>query len=333
MTCKINLLFLPYHNTGGHFIDWSIQYVSGISKLDESIKLDVKNWHANHQSISAFGFEDTKNTIAQMCKDSCTDQKNIYVNPLSMQQTTLKLFNCNLNEASLQQKNSAIDYIDNNTRQLFKWCQQENFIPIIFDYCDSDIYSMFYNDRFAIDWKSNPVKSIDDNIDLFINDFFKDALMKFDGNIWDRREKIAVSYRFPTKIKNLQDYYNRSLPHLYYTTDDVWNNFPPVLLEICSILKIDVDQERFSHWMQIYQQWRNVHDPYFGRHLNRIVNAIINNEYMSLERFKLDIFKESIIQHILIKEYNLNLKNWQLEKFPRNTQDLHKLLETNFHKI
>ena len=45
----------------------------------------------------------------------------------------------------------------------------------------------------------------------------------------------------------------------------------------------------------------------------------------------MDLWQEAIVQHILIYKYNLNLKNWQLKKFPDNTQDLHKLLETNIH--
>jgi hypothetical protein len=54
---------------------------------------------------------------------------------------------------------------------------------------------------------------------------------------------------------------------------------------------------------------------------------------MSLERFNLDFYKEVIIQNALLYKQNLNLKNWQLEKFPANTQDLHKLLEPNIHQL
>ena len=36
---------------------------------------------------------------------------------------------------------------------------------------------------------------------------------------------------------------------------------------------------------------------------------------------------------MLIYKYGLNLKTWQLEKFPNNTKQLHELLEENIHPI
>jgi len=61
-----------------------------------------------------------------------------------------------------------------------------------------------------------------------------------------------------------------------------------------------------------------------------IVDAIVNNLYYEID---LTFDQEIIIQHCLIYQHGLNLKTWQLEKFPNNTQDLHKLLEPNIHSV
>ena len=62
--------------------------------------------------------------------------------------------------------------------------------------------------------------------------------------------------------------------------------------------------------------------------------AIVDNFYYDIGEYKLNIAQEAAIQHVMLYKYNLNFKIWQLEKFPNNTQDLHKLLEPNtFHKL
>jgi hypothetical protein len=69
----------------------------------------------------------------------------------------------------------------------------------------------------------------------------------------------------------------------------------------------------------------------FCWNIDNICESIVNNYYLDIGAYNLDFWQEAILQHILIYKYKLNLKNWQLEKFPTNTQALHKLLEPNIH--
>lgn len=71
----------------------------------------------------------------------------------------------------------------------------------------------------------------------------------------------------------------------------------------------------------------------FSRNFDNIIDAIVNNRFMSLSRYRLDLIKEALIQSALITKYNLNLMCYGLDKFPDNTQDLHSLLEPNTHII
>jgi hypothetical protein len=68
----------------------------------------------------------------------------------------------------------------------------------------------------------------------------------------------------------------------------------------------------------------------FCYNYKHIVDSVVNNWYYQID---LTFEQEVVIQHCLIYQHNLNLKTWELTKFPSNTQDLHKLLEPNIHPI
>ena len=335
MTCKINLLFLPYHNTGGHFIDWSIQYVCG--KIEhESDQFNKKNWH-HHASIITHGFDDTVEKICELKNNSKNKFENIYVNLIAFQNSLEKIYGpgITIENSTHQQRTAAINYSHDDFKELYHWAQNQKIVPVIFDYCEPDLLSIMYNNRHTTDLYQILRDSQKDVCEQYVDFFFKDSKEKFtDKQLWDQREMLALVYRFDIlKIPNLPETFVNSLPHLYYNTDDVWNNFAPVLQEICLVLGLEIDPGKFPIWCNIYKEWRNVHDSAFGRHLDRIIDAIVNNKFMALDRFNLNFFKEVIIQNQLILKHNLNLKTWNLEKFPNNTQDLYKLLEPNIHTI
>ena len=105
------------------------------------------------------------------------------------------------------------------------------------------------------------------------------------------------------------------------------------MLEILNFIGNNIDQSRWNSWMSVHNQWRQLHAQSFSRNFTEIINAIVNNQYMSLKRYDIDFYKEVLIQHTLIFQHNLNLKTWNLTKFPDNTQDIHALLEPNFHNL
>jgi hypothetical protein len=330
----INLLFIPYHNTGGHFIDWSLYFVTAqehyISKNNQVIPViqtvneKTNNWH-QHQSIMIQGFANLKNMLSLF-----NDQHvNFYVGMLPIETALETLFNTDIQSATVEQRSAAYTYILKDFEAMLRWTQNQKLMPVIFDYCESDLLSIFYNDRFPM-WNQQKVKDLFVKQELHDQAFFKQSIEKFDQEIWDKRERLSLNMSKPNNCK-IHQMINHSEGHLYYTTDDVWNNMPAIITEICTVLQLPLDSEKFKIWQKIYAQWRTVHDPYFGRHFDRIINSIVNGHYMRLDRFNLNFFQEALIQNALITKHNVNLKTWLLEKFPNNTQELHKLLEPNIH--
>ena len=331
MSCKVNLLFLPYHNTGGHFIDWSINYVCGQDQLLTAQQTHTQNWH-DHKCLFAYGHVDLVEKVNLLRSLTDNKFKNIYLCTLKLNNVVKQLFDTNFESATSNQVDLCKAHIIDDTKKMLEWAQQQNIPLILVDYQLPDLYSIFYNNRFHIGINNELFSSQQQVVDQYVNYFFRSNTENFDQKeVWDQREMLALMYNFDHQQFDFSNLYNHTLPHLYYTTDDIWNNFPPVLEEICTELNLDLIPEHFLQWQEIYKQWRNVHNPYFGRHLDRIVNSIVEGKYMSLKRFNLNFWQEVIIQHQLITKHNLNLKTWQLSKFPDNTLDLHKLLEENIH--
>jgi hypothetical protein len=337
MSCPINLLFLPYHNTGGHFIDWSLRYLGGQISITNDVSI-LKNWHHNHIPLGSKrmgavgGFDDTVNIINQV-KNSSNRFENIYITGLHLNVAAKKLFRTEFENLTSQQQQAVVDYGWQDYRDLLSWSQSKPYTVAIFDYCDFDLYSSFYNDRCILDHNGIEYNNLLDMMSMYEKTFYANTAHMFDQEVWDLREKLALIYQFPKKIKNFHEFYNSQLPHYYYNTDDVWNNLLDVVKEILSASQIKIVEENVRSWSEIYNQWRTVHDPWFSRHLDRILDAIVNNKFLSLKRFNMNFFKEVVIQHELITKYNLNLKTFNLVTFPENTQDLYKLLEPNIHKL
>jgi hypothetical protein len=332
-----NLLFIPYHNTGGHFIDWSLYFVTGQQQyfkknsqpdsIVQNSDVVVKNWHY-HQSVIIYGFDDLRTTLETL-GDSNT---NLYVTLLPLVKAVKLLFDIDLDSATSDQINSALSYVQQDLANMLQWTQNQGLIPVIFDYCKSDFLSIFYNDRYPMDWHYRPLNDSFQYQEMVQRSFFNETTARFGQEIWDQREKASLMVVKPMDYQ-VHHLINYSLAHLYYTTDDVWNNMPNIVHEICTVLQLSIDPEKFSIWEKIYTQWRTVHDPYFARHFDRIIDSIVNGKYMRLDRFKLNFFKEVLIQNALITRHNLNLKTWNLVKFPNNTQELHSLLEPNIHVL
>lgn len=337
MACQINLLFFPYHNTGGHFIDWSLRYLAGQVSIDATA-LTSRNWHSNHVPLGSKrlgavgGFHDTVNII-QQAQHSNKTFENIYVRMLHPNAAAKQLFDKQFEELSIEQQQAVINYTWQDYKDLIHWSQHHHHLTAIFDYCENDLYSIFYNDRCVLDHNENEYEDLTSMMQVYEKTFYTTTSKHFDNNIWDQREKLALIYNFPKPIKNFCQLFDPHLPHYYYNTDDVWNNLYAVVQEILSVGHHNLAEQNVTRWWEIYNQWRTVHDPWFSRHLDRIVDAIINNRFLSLKRFNMNFYKEMIIQHELIVKHNLNLKTYNLVKFPNNTQDIHKLLEPNIHKL
>jgi len=325
----INIIVSPYHNIGTHFFSWSLNFVAG-NVENNSECFNGINWH--HSKIdSSFGLENTKETIEEL---SNTSEKftNLNVILRYLDDISHDLYRKEFKEISVDQRTAVEKANIDDYKKTLRWLQKQNFIPIILDYNNNDISSVIYNDRFAVDWTGKNYSTHDDVVSVYEKAFFADNIYTNDSSIWDRREKLALIYHKKVKVvDSLLSLIDNQLPHLYYTSDDIWNNLDSVLPEILETLNLPFNHDNFVEWKKQYNIWRKVHDYCFSRHFDRIIDSIKHNKYMSLKRFNMNFYKEMLIQQELIKNHNLNFKTWKLEKFPDNTQDLHKLLEPNCH--
>jgi hypothetical protein len=159
------------------------------------------------------------------------------------------------------------------------------------------------------------------------------ALDHFSDSVWDYREFLALNWSQLTPNR-ISTYFDYDQPHYLVNTYDLFNSLDQRIHQIFEYLELEINPERLKDWQPIYQEWRKIHHDrmQFQTYFNTIIQYIIHNKYMDLTRFDLDIVREAAIQHHLIKNHNLNLKNWQLTRFT-DTQQLHSLLEKNTHTL
>lgn len=150
------------------------------------------------------------------------------------------------------------------------------------------------------------------------------------SNIWDQRERMALDVRpFDLPPCNQLDF---KQPHFWIGCQQLWQQPEKTLTKILDYCELNTDQTRLRLWRPIAHQWQQLQLQCleFGLVYKHIVDATVNNWDYTID---LSFDQEVIIQHCLIYQHNLNLKTWQLHKFPNNTQALHQLLESNAHPV
>ena len=154
------------------------------------------------------------------------------------------------------------------------------------------------------------------------------------NNISDKREFIALNLRPHECVDQTLDA-DFSKSHFYLDAQELWYNGEDVLTRVMEYLDIKIQDKRLISWVPIYKQWqqKQLDILKFSWNLSHICESIVKDYYYDLSDYNLDLWKEAIIQHEMIYKYGLNFKNWQLEKFPKNTRDLHVLLEPNIHPV
>lgn len=178
----------------------------------------------------------------------------------------------------------------------------------------------------------------DDNeiLNNFMECYFSDSKEFFDlNNIWDKREFIALNYDLvKCKLQPITAFLNdveKNQNYFRLNCFDLYCAFETTVYTLFKYLDLELDANRYTLWLNTYQKWKKFHYNRlrFIWYLDEIVEDILYNRPRNLIDFELDLLQEAMIQQKLLT-YNLNLQNWQLDKF-RNTQQLHKLLEPNIH--
>jgi hypothetical protein len=169
----------------------------------------------------------------------------------------------------------------------------------------------------------------DDDIPYTINKEFYGV-----EKIWDTREHMALNLRFLNpRDCDIEDTADFSISHFRASASDLWCRGVELFQHIMLYLDLPIDPVRWKNWIPIYHEWaqKPLSLMHFGDNFDDTVKCIVNGWYKELPEYTLE--QEAMIQHALIYRHNLNLKTWQLEKFPRNAIELHKLLEPNIHVL
>lgn len=326
---KIVYILCPHANTGGHFVNWSLSFLTNQSTIwNRNAQEEIFNTNSgtleqhfhHHSCFVTLGF----NSLLEQTRLI----KENFKGPVAF------LFVCHSN---VEVNNSTTSNINELIRQDYlnaiNWVQDNNLPFIFIDFDPADYLNIFYNNRFPIDMFGNPQSDFNTVIDQYENMFFNETKDKFSSEyIWDRRERLALIID-PFYKESIHCFRN-NVNHLnYYTTDTIWNSFPEVLPAISKVIDIELDSTKLPAWKDVYNNWKTKHKQQFSRDFNLIINAIVNNDSLDLTQYHMNFFNEVLIQHALIFWHNLNFKTWQLEKFPTNTQELHSLLESNIHHI
>lgn len=176
-----------------------------------------------------------------------------------------------------------------------------------------------------------------DELDDYLLEYFKDSMSAWDDvkdTPWDRREFIALNHR-PFNNKSIANLINIKQPHFYIDTAELYTDFSKVVPKLFEFIGDPVCEENLTQWETIYAfQTSNLKDRInWDQSFQQIIDSIVSGEDMDLSKFKLDMMRESTILHELLYKHNLNLKAYGLNELPKNTKDIHNLLEENFHKL
>jgi hypothetical protein len=314
-----------WHPVGCTFLDWSINYLSGQHKtLNRNlgwIKLvdnPVQNINAHgHKKNHPSGLEQTADYVNFLQQQS--EFVTMYPFPLSFDKAAL-LLEKNISNIVQDDWAKIVAYVNTEYNQMLHWLDDHK-AKIIFVATDKTSPLYFTNDR------TQHQLSYSDQA------FFKDSVSKWTelklDNIWDVRERLALDTR-PFDITS--ESMDLSFDHFWINSQDLWFNGAKKIVEILNWAEVDIDQSRVNQWTEVHKQWQRIQLSALEFQLNyqHIVDCVINGWSFPIN---LTFAQEVVIQHCLIYQHNLNLKTWQLEKFPSNTNHLHQLLEPNIHPV
>lgn len=335
-----------YNSVGCTFIDWSVYFLSNQTQHYNvkstswlpvsSNPLTELNAHV-HAKNHPQGYATTKSFIEHIESLPSNGLHSIYPWALAPSAAAECL---NLPPESIGDP-TAFDHINqfrkDDYTKLLNLCREKQIKTV---FVKSDPQSILYFQKkrvlehLLLDHKTTATTQQQLN-DEFQTVFFNRSLSEWQDKglteIWDVRERLALDTRpFDQNLINFVP--DLQHPNLWINSIDLWTRTPAVLEKILKFLDLPLDHEKFTQWLPICREWQKIQLDILEFCFNQehIVNAIINNWHYDID---LTFDQEVIIQHCLIYQHGLNLKTWQLEKFPKNTKDLHKLLEDNIHQV
>jgi hypothetical protein len=331
-------------SVGVTFVDWSIHFLSGqknfysVTKkswipltFNPITKLNAHGHLKNHPA----GKQETKDYLEHLYLVSGTSPLSFY--PYALHDVSIaKTLNIETENLTPEQFAQIQKYKYADYTNLVNYCLDQKLKVIYIDPSRDEV--LYYKSIRALErlaFSTAPSLGVTQSIERIDQLFFSDSITQWNNiglnSTWDTRERRALT-RNQLDISYIDNFiFNTSLPHLWINSKSIWYNGRNTIKKIMKYLEIPIVEERWQVWQEIYTSWQDLQLNIleFNFNYEHIVNCIVNNWYYELNNLTLE--DEIAIQHCLIYHHELNLKTWQLEKFPGNTQDLHKLLEPNTH--
>jgi len=333
---------LSTSSIGCTFVDWSIHFLAGKDQYYSfkkqtwiplvSTPLTEYNAHG-HDKNHPGGIENVI-TMMQQAKNMPNDGLYSFY-PFTGEsdhvRKTLKIDLEQYDEQSFSEIET--DWHDNEFSKIFNHCADHSKVIFIHNNQSTNWARLFSHVRMVHN------VNLDEQAEAAYKKqkFYKKSIDQWKHlgleNIWDIRERQALDTRPLISTTELQNKFDFSKPHFRASVCDLWHRGVKLFHQIMAYLDIPIDPDRLAQWIPIYHEWvqKRLELMAFGDGFDDTIQCIVNGWYKELPELSFD--QEVIIQHTLIYRHNLNLKTWQLEKFPRNTIDLHQLLEPNIHKL
>jgi hypothetical protein len=329
-------------SVGCTFIDWSIHFLSGqndfyntttgswLPLTTDPVTTSNSHGHLKNHPSGQKKCKEFLDTADSLATDRFYSAYPVHLHPdIAAAELGIDINNIDKEFVTI------FDYVANDYNQLLETCYKQN-AKVIFVATNTTIPFYFLTIRSLDRWLFKPghIDSANAAIDEMQHAFFKDSIRTWNDlglrNVWDVRERRALDLRVSADADKAVT--NLAVPHLWIDCVDFWTRGDALMQTIMDYVELKIITNRFESWGAVFKKWQKIQLDalQFDYNCNHIVDAIINNWYYEIN---LTFEQEIVIQHFLIYKHNLNLKTWALEKFPNNTQDLHKLLEPNFHPI
>ena len=346
---------------GCTFIDWSIHFLSGQTTFFNAIDnqwieltsdpLTQHNAH-NHKKNHPRGRIETGNVLDKFDQHA-TGVFTVYpqlldireqlfriharktATPISNQIPDILNSILDKNNHNLDENKKILEYQEQDYVELFNMCSQRN-TKIIYIDSNPEIDLYYTTRRFKgnlLFGNNKPgAQSNELTTTEFEKYFFGQSIAAYSEltDIWDIRERRALNLRPLQRKRAILDF---GLPHLWIDSRSFWTLGESYMHKILTYVGLPVNPDRLNRWLPIYAKWQKIQLTHldFCHTLPHMIESIVNNWDYSLVDLTFD--QEIVIQHFLIYKHNLNLKTWQLSKFPDNAKDLHALLEPNIHLV
>ena len=331
-------------SVGGTFVDWSIHFLSGQTVYYQAKQckwielthnpLDINSTAHKHQKNHPRGSVRTAAMMAQFEQFPADQLFSAYFYPMSITEATQQLGFEITDLGNGQHLQAVHDRISADYTDTFTQCHNQGTRLVMLAPPPVDtLYSLTQRDTPFLLLESRHAQSHNEKFADDQGVFFSGSSKTWQElgltHKWDIRERLALDTRPFVYV----DYNPKlTMPHLWIDSRDLWINGPAVIQRIMNYLELPIHNSRLTAWLTIYYEWQKIHAQAleFGFYHKHIVDAIVNDTYFEID---LTFEQEVVVQHCLIYKHNLNLKTWNLEKFPTNTRLLHKLLEPNMHNI